>query len=152
MQGKENTLPLDRESETTPAAIPNLGDELLQPPLTAASPSPWEAAHAPCPRNESPAGRAVSEEGGVGREGPRQPEILAGQDAVHALRQLLGVGRGPGHGGAQDHLPARGRGKLRLHSLPALLLRARAPQLLLQRRHGGHLRQSTATVTGQAAA
>lgn len=44
MQGKENTLPLDREFETTPEAIPNPGDELLQPPLGAANPSPWEAA------------------------------------------------------------------------------------------------------------
>lgn len=93
-----------------------------------------------------------SEEGGVRREGSCQAEILAGQHAVHALRQRLGVGGGPGHRGAQDHLPARGRGELGLHALPALLLRARAPQLLLQRRHGGHLRQSTATVTAQAAA
>lgn len=151
-------LPLDREFETIPEAIPNLRDELLQPPLTAANPSPWAAAlplqRTPVPLQRSlPAGmsppplgrarqeRAASEEGGVRREGSRQPEILAGQHAVHALRQRLGVGGGPGHRGAQDHLPARGRGELRLHPLPALLLRARAPQLLLQRRHGGDLRQ-----------
>lgn len=112
-----------------------------------ANPSPREAALR-CP-GSSPAaaaspGPAVSEEGGVGREGARQAEILAGQHAVHALRQRLGVGRGPGHGGAQDHLPARGRRELRLQPRPALLRTARAPQLLLQR-HGGHLRQSTAT-------
>lgn len=142
-------LPWDREVETTLEAIPNLGDESLQPPLVAASPSPWEAAHA-SPSAALPGRTGPSEEGGVRREGPGQPEILAGQHAVHALRQRLGVGGGPGHRGAQDHLPARRRGELRLHPLPALLLPARAPQLLLQRRHGGDLRQSTAT--GQAAA
>ena len=55
-------------------------------------------------------GAGLSEEGGVGGEGPRQSEVLPHEHAEQPLGQGLGVGRRPRDARAQQDLPAcRGR-------------------------------------------
>lgn len=76
------------------------------------------------------------EEGGVWWKSTRQPEILFGENTVHALRQCPGVGGGAGHRGAQDELPAS-RGREVWHRvLPSLLRGAHSLLFLLRWSHG----------------
>ena len=78
--------------------------------------------HAVLPEEE---GGGLSEEGGVGGEGPRQSEVLPHEHAEQPLGQGLGVGRRPWDARPQQDLPARrgrevGHVEAAAHGLPVV--------------------------------
>lgn len=76
------------------------------------------------------------EEGGIWWKSTCQPEILFGENAVHALRQSPGVGGGAGHRGAQNEFPASRGWEVGHRVLPSLLRGAHSLQFLLRWSHG----------------
>lgn len=76
------------------------------------------------------------EEGGIWWKSTCQPEILFGENAVHALRQSPGVGGGAGHRGAQNEFPASSGWEVGHRVLPSLLRGAHSLQFLLRWSHG----------------
>lgn len=90
------------------------------------------------------------EEGGIWWKGTCKPEILFGEDTVHALRQSPGVGSGAGHGRAQNELPARSGWEVCRQVLPLLFWGDHPLQILLRRSHGCSLEENHMLVQEQA--